>query len=100
LKDRGFAVPDADEAAAAEARMKKAELDKEIEAVKKEYDEKMRKRAEKRKAKKGEKDGDKEKEKDEDKKDKEDEKVDEAEKDAKVRDFQLILFSITNLGLY
>jgi hypothetical protein len=52
--------------------------------VKKEYDEKMRKRAEKRKEKKKEASGDKGKEKDDDKKDKEEEAKDQAEKDDKV----------------
>ena len=49
MKDRGFATPDKDEAAAAEARKKKAELDAEIETVKKEYAEKIKKKAEKKK---------------------------------------------------
>ncbi|KAF2430717.1 DUF1742-domain-containing protein [Tothia fuscella] len=85
LKDRGFAIPDADEAAAAAAREKKVELDKEIEAVKKEYDEKMRKRAENRKEKKKkEGKGSKDEEKKEEKKDEDEEKKDEEEKDAKI----------------
>ncbi|KAF2461423.1 AAA-ATPase Vps4-associated protein 1-domain-containing protein [Lineolata rhizophorae] len=74
LKDRNFAIPDADEAAAFAERKKKEEMDREIEAVKKEYEEKKRKKKEKRKEK------DKEKGKVEDnKKDKAAEKANEEE---------------------
>ena len=59
LTDRAFAIPDKDEVAANEARKKKAELDAEIEKVKKEYAEKIKKKAEK----KAEKDKDKDKDK-------------------------------------
>jgi hypothetical protein len=85
LKDRAFCTPDADEAAAVAERAKKAEMDKEIEAVKKEYAEKIRKKMEKRKEKDKHKGKDKEKDKEETKKDEEEDKKDEAEKEAKVR---------------
>lgn len=73
LTDRGFAIADKDELAAAEARKKKTELDAEIEKIKK----KAEKKAEKKKDGKVES-------KDDAKKDKEEEKADENELDDKV----------------
>jgi hypothetical protein len=87
LTDRGFAIPDKDELAAAEARKKKAELDAEIEKVKKEYSEKIKKKAEKKAEKKK---GGKDESKDEAKKDKEEDKADENELDDKVNATPLI----------
>ncbi|MCJ1279722.1 hypothetical protein MMC21_007546 [Puttea exsequens] len=82
LKDRGFCTPIADEADAA-AKKKKAELDREIEIIKQEYEENLKKR--KGKAKKA-KDSqqDKNKSKEDEAKDEEDEKA-EKERDAKVK---------------
>ncbi|KAG9685188.1 hypothetical protein KCU95_g18413, partial [Aureobasidium melanogenum] len=74
LKDRNFAIPTDDEAKAIADRKKKEELDREIEAVKKEYDEKMKKKQQKK---------DKANDKDKDKKDKE---KDNNDKDEKERD--------------
>lgn len=86
LSDRGFCLPDADEAAAVAARKKKEELDREIEQVKKEYDEKQKLKREKRKEKQKEKGKDKDKEKDDETKKSEEEqdKDDEKTKDDKV----------------
>ncbi|KAL6707947.1 hypothetical protein ACN47E_003621 [Coniothyrium glycines] len=84
LTDRGFCQPDADEAAAVAAQKKKEELDREIEAVKKEYEEKQRLKREKRKGKDKEKD--KEKEKDAKSKDEEEDKQDEKAKDDKIKE--------------
>jgi Skp family chaperone for outer membrane proteins len=92
LTDHNFAIPDKDEVAAVEARKKNAELDAEIEKVKKEYSEKMRKKAEKRQEKEKdgkekdgkEKDG-KEKSKDEEKKEADEDNAGEKERDEKVR---------------
>lgn len=83
LVDKGFCQPDADEAAAVEAKKKKDELDAEIEKVKKEYDEKQKLKREKRKAKDKEKD--KAKEKEAKSKDEEEDTKDEKAKDDKVR---------------
>lgn len=80
LKDRAFAIPDKDEAEAAEARKKKAELVAEIDKVKKEYAEKMKRKAEKRK----EKGAKKEKTKEDEKKESEEDKTDEKDRDEKV----------------
>ncbi|CAO2658779.1 Nn.00g065020.m01.CDS01 [Neocucurbitaria sp. VM-36] len=82
LSDRGFCQPDADEAAAIAAQKKKEELDREIEAVKKEYDDKQKLKREKRKGK------DKEKEKDKDVKSTEEaeDKQDEKTKDDKIKE--------------
>lgn len=78
LKDRNFALPTDDEAKAIADRKKKEELDREIEAVKKEYDDKMKKKQQK-----------KDKAKDKDAKDKEKEKAtddkDEKERDDKIK---------------
>jgi hypothetical protein len=82
LVDRSFCQPDADEAAAVEAKKKKDELDAEIEKVKKEYEEKQRLKREKRKGK--EKEKDKAKEKEAQNKDDEEDKQDEEAKDDKV----------------
>jgi hypothetical protein len=46
-----FCQPDADEVKALEAKQKKAELDKEIEKVKKEHEDKMKRKSEKQKDK-------------------------------------------------
>ena len=81
LTDRGFATPDKDELAAAEARKKQAELDAEIEKVKKEYAEKIKKKAEKKAEK--DKDG-KDKSKDDAKAEKDKEKSEETELEDKV----------------
>ncbi|TID15610.1 DUF1742-domain-containing protein [Venturia nashicola] len=84
LKDRGFCTPDADEATAFAERAKKAEMDKEIEEVKKEYAEKMRKKMEKRKER--EKTGkNKSENKEGMKRDEEEDKKDEAEKEARIK---------------
>ncbi|KAF2127099.1 DUF1742-domain-containing protein [Dothidotthia symphoricarpi CBS 119687] len=74
LTDRGFCQADADEAAAVAAQKKKEELDREIEKVKKEYDEKQKLKREKRKEREKEKNKDKDKGKEADE-DKEDEKA-------------------------
>ncbi|KAF2692246.1 DUF1742-domain-containing protein [Lentithecium fluviatile CBS 122367] len=84
LSDRGFCQPDADEAAAAAARKKKEELDREIEKVKKEFEEKQRLKREKRKAKDKEKD--KAKDKGAKKTEEQDDKDDEKAKDDKIRE--------------
>jgi len=84
LKDRAFCTPDADEAAAVAERQKKADLDLEIENVKKEYAEKLKRKAERRKEKDKKKDKDKEEDKKDKKNDKEEDEKDELEKDAKV----------------
>lgn len=84
LVDRGFCQPDADEAAAVEAKKKKDELDAEIEKVKKEYEEKQKLKREKRKGK--EKEKDKASEKESQSKDEEEDKQDEKAKDDKVHD--------------
>jgi hypothetical protein len=84
LKDKGFAAPIIDAAEAA-AKKKKEELDREIEIIKKEYEEKM---------KKAEKKG---KEKGKDKKDKKEEEEQEAKKAEAERDekvFRSTLFSL------
>jgi hypothetical protein len=82
LSDRGFCQPDADEVAAAAAQKKKEELGREIEIVKKEYEEKKKLKQEKRKEK--EKAKDKESEKEAKKKDGEEDVADEKAKDDKV----------------
>jgi hypothetical protein len=85
LTDRGFCQPDADEAAAVEARKKKEELDKEIDKVKREYDEKQKLKREKHKGK--EKEKDKSKEKESKSKEEDEDKDDEKAKDDKVSQF-------------
>ncbi|KAJ9665090.1 hypothetical protein H2201_004750 [Coniosporium apollinis] len=82
LKDRSFCLPDASEAAAIAERKKKEEMDREIEAVKREYEEKQKRKAEKRKAK--EKSKGKAKDAEETKKDDEEDKKDEKERDEKI----------------
>ena len=79
LKDRKFAIPQDEEDL--EEKKRKEELDKEIEAVKKEFDEKMKKKQEKRK----DKDADKKASKKEEKKEDEDE---EKQKEAKVKELE------------
>lgn len=88
LKDRSFAIPDADEVAAIEAKKKQAELDKEIEKVKQEYEEKKKRKEQKRKEKQKD---DKSKKDDKKKKEKEHEedKKDEQERDEKVIDTKI-----------
>jgi len=85
LKDRAFAIPDADEVAALEAKKKRAELDKAIEEVKREYEEKKKAKEQKRKEKEKD-DKSKGKKKDDEQKDndREEDKKDEQELDAKV----------------
>jgi len=61
LKDKNFAVPTDDEAKAMEERKKKEDLDKEIELIKKEYEEKLKRKKEKSKKKDDNKDADKDK---------------------------------------
>ena len=74
LKDRNFALPTDDEAKAIADRKKKEELDREIEAVKKEYEEKMKKKQQKK-----DKSKDKDKDKDAKGKEKDDKKSDQKE---------------------
>lgn len=80
MSDRGFCQPDADEAASIAATKKKLDLDREIEAVKKEYDEKQKLKREKRKSDGKGNGKDTETKAKEDDEDKQDEKV----KDEKV----------------
>ncbi|KAL8874254.1 MAG: hypothetical protein Q9174_000374 [Haloplaca sp. 1 TL-2023] len=54
LKDRGFCTPVVDEAEAA-AKKRKEELDREIELIKKEYEEKLKKRKKSKDSKKADK---------------------------------------------
>ncbi|KAI4721661.1 DUF1742-domain-containing protein [Aureobasidium sp. EXF-10727] len=75
LKDRNFALPTDDEAKAIADRKNKEDLDREIAAVKKEFDEKMKKKQQKK---------DKAKDKDAKDKDKTDDK-DEKERDDKIK---------------
>ena len=77
MKDRGFCTPVIDEEEAA-AKKKKEEMDREIELIKKEYDDKMKKK--------------KSKVKDKSKEVVEDEKA-EREKDAKVDSLYSIVFT-------
>ncbi|KAF1849970.1 DUF1742-domain-containing protein [Cucurbitaria berberidis CBS 394.84] len=80
LSDRGFCQPDADEATAIAAQKKKDELDREIETVKKEYEEKQKLKREKRKGK------DKDKEKDVKGKEEDEDKQDEKAKDDRIKE--------------
>ncbi|KAF2625271.1 DUF1742-domain-containing protein [Macroventuria anomochaeta] len=80
LSDRGFCQPDAEEAARTAERMKKEEMDQEIEKVKKEYEEKQRLKKEKRKGK------DKEKDKEAKSNEEEEDKKDEQAKDDKIKE--------------
>ncbi|KAL5120515.1 hypothetical protein ACEQ8H_001533 [Pleosporales sp. CAS-2024a] len=84
VSDRGFCQPDAEEAAAIEAKKKKDELDAEIEKVKKEYEEKQRLKHEKKKGKDADKD--KAKDKEAQRKDEEEDKQDEKAKDDKINE--------------
>ncbi|KAF2872445.1 VPS4-associated protein 1 [Massariosphaeria phaeospora] len=84
LKDRGFCLPDADEAAVAAERTEKEELDREIAKVKKEYDEKQKLKREKRKEK--EKNKGKEKDKDAKKTEEDEDKEDEKAKNEKIKE--------------
>ncbi|MCJ1342899.1 hypothetical protein MMC31_001088 [Peltigera leucophlebia] len=86
VKDRGFCLPIVDEAEVA-ARKKKEEMDREIEIIKKEYEEKRKKiKGKDSKAKKEDKDEDKEMDiqKEDRKKSAEDDKA-EREKEEKIR---------------
>ncbi|KAL9582731.1 MAG: hypothetical protein Q9203_005368 [Teloschistes exilis] len=89
LKDRGFCAPIVDESEAA-AKKKQEDLDREIELIKKEYEEKLKKRKKAKDSKKKEKDSDKSKAKDkesskkEDNDDNDDEKT-EKEKNDKIK---------------
>ncbi|GAB7348071.1 hypothetical protein MBLNU459_g6102t1 [Dothideomycetes sp. NU459] len=87
LKDRNFAVPTEDEAKALADRQKKEQLDKEIETIKKEYEEKMKKKKEKRKAKDKDKDKDEKNDKDKgaNKAEAESDAQDEKDKDDKIK---------------
>ena len=78
LKDRNFALPTEDEAKAIEEKKKKEALDKEIQLVKKEYEEKLQRKKEKSKKKDAEKD------KAEKKEEEQDEAKLEKEKDEKI----------------
>ncbi|KAI4629287.1 uncharacterized protein J4E87_003551 [Alternaria ethzedia] len=84
LVDRGFCQPEADEAKRVADQKKQEELDREIEAVKKEYEEKQKLKREKRKGKDKEKD--KEKEKEAKGKEAEEDKQDEKAKDDKIKE--------------
>ena len=84
LKDRGFASPIVNEADVA-ARKKKEELDREIELIKKEYEEKMKsKKSKKDKKGESEKDMEKDNTKAEEKKTNDEEAKAEQERDDKV----------------
>lgn len=82
LTDRKFAIPKDEEDLAKKKR--EADLEKEIEAIKKEYEEKQRKKADKRKDKDKGKDAEKDKKKDEQKEDEKDEK----EKEEKLKELE------------
>lgn len=83
LKDRKFALPQDGEDPAEVKR--KADLANEIEVVKAEYAEKLKKRAEKKAKRDKDKDKDKSEKKAEEKEDKEEEKQDEKAKEEKVK---------------
>lgn len=84
LKDRGFASPIVDEADVA-AKAKKEALDREIESIKKEYEEKLRKnKSKKEEKKKAEKDKEEDKANAKEKKNKDEVAEAEQERDAKV----------------
>lgn len=72
LKDRNFALPTDDEAKAMEERKKKEEMDKEIASIKKEYEEKLKRKQEKK---------NKDKKKDDEKKDTDDKSEEQLEKE-------------------
>lgn len=79
LKDRNFAVPTEEEQKAADERKKKEEIDREIEKIKAEYEEKLKKKKDKKKNK------DKKDDKSEKKEDDDAEEQLEKEKQDKVR---------------
>ncbi|WEW55510.1 hypothetical protein PRK78_000941 [Emydomyces testavorans] len=83
LKDKGFCSPIVDEEEVA-ARRKKEEMEKEIEKVTREYEEKMKRKKEKGKGKQKDKDKDEKDEKGK-KQDNEDEEKAEKEKDDKIK---------------
>lgn len=85
LKDRSFCAPVADEAEIA-AKKRKVEIDREIEIIKQEYEEKLKKK----KKDKGQKEKEKSEKsgKDEESKDEDDKNI-EKEKDAKVIQFDV-----------
>ena len=80
MKDRGFASPIIDAKEAAEKK-RKEDLDREIELIKKEHEEKMRKKS---KSKKDNKEDSKEKDKQDEKKGEDEDAKAEKEKDDKV----------------
>ncbi|KAF2462526.1 DUF1742-domain-containing protein [Lindgomyces ingoldianus] len=82
LQDGKFCQPDADEVVAAAARKKKEELDREIEAVKREYAERQKSKLERRK----EKDQNRDRDKDSKKQDSEEDKDDETTKDDSIKE--------------
>lgn len=82
LKDRKFAIPQDEEDLAEKKRQE--ELDKEIEVVKKEFEEKMRKKLARRKQKEYEKEGKKEEKKEE----KQEDESEEKEKEAKLQELE------------
>ncbi|EOA81190.1 hypothetical protein ACJQWK_07460 [Exserohilum turcicum] len=84
LTDRGFCQPEAEEAKRVADQKKQEELDREIEAVKKEYEQKQQIKRDKRKGKDKEKD--KEKEKEAKSKEEEEDKQDEKAKDDKIKE--------------
>ncbi|KAK4496292.1 hypothetical protein PRZ48_012272 [Zasmidium cellare] len=85
LNDTKFAIPkDAEDNA---KKQHDAAIEKEIEAVKKEFEEKMRKKLDRRKQKEYEKDGGKGKEKEKEKEEKEDDK-DEQDKVEKLKELE------------
>lgn len=94
LTDRGFCQPEAEEAKRVADQKKQEELDREIEAVKKEYEQKQQLKREKRKGKDKEKD--KEKEKEAKAKEEDEDKQDEKAKDDKVCNTQTTRLSGTN----
>ncbi|PNS14125.1 UPF0589 protein [Sphaceloma murrayae] len=71
LKDRNFALPTEEEAKAQEERKKKEEMEKEIEKIKAEYEEKLKKKQDKKKGKEGKKEEKKDEEKSEEQLEKE-----------------------------
>lgn len=85
MKDRGFCEPEADEAAALAEKKKKEDMDREIQKIKEEYEEKQRRKKERRKEKEADKGKDKEKDKEEKKDEEEQDKKDEKERDDKIK---------------
>jgi hypothetical protein len=86
LTDRKFAIAKDEEDLAKKKR--EEDLEKEIEAVKKDYEEKLRKKAEKRKAKDKDKEKDKDAEKDKRKDEQKEDEKDEKEKEEKLKELE------------